>query len=61
MLNNFDRYEKDEAGMSIFAPPDIDYSNRADRAEASLLKYDSDIRGRLEKVAKGLQQVFSNI
>jgi hypothetical protein len=59
--NNFDKYVKDEAGMSVFAPADIDYSDRANRAEAHLMKYDSDIRARYEKVARGMQQVYSNI
>jgi hypothetical protein len=59
--NNFDKYVKDEAGMSVFAPADIDYSDRANRAEAHLMKYESDIRSRYEKVARGMQQVYSNI
>lgn len=59
--NNFDKYVKDEAGMSVFAPADIDYSDRANRAEAHLMKYDSEIRARYEKVARGMQQIYSNI
>jgi arsenate reductase-like glutaredoxin family protein len=59
--NNFDKYMKDEAGMSVFAPADIDYSDRANRAEAHLMKYESDIRARYEKVARGMQQIYSNI
>ena len=61
MNNDFAKYVKDEAGMSIFAPPDIDYINRAGRAEASLMKYDSEVRSKYDKVVQGLQQVFSNV
>lgn len=59
--NDFGKYVKDEAGMSIFAPPDIDYQNRADKAEAHLLKYNTEVRGKLEIVLRGLQQIYSNI
>lgn len=59
--NNFDKYMKDEAGMSVFAPADIDYSDRANRAEAHLMQYDSTVRARYEKVARGMQQIYSNI
>lgn len=59
--NDFGKYVKDEAGMSIFAPPDIDYQNRADKAEAHLLKYNTEVRGKLEVVLRGLQQIYSNI
>lgn len=60
-MNNFEKYVKDEAGMSVFAPADIDYSDRANRAEAHLMKYDSEIRAKYEKVGRGMQQIFSNI
>jgi len=59
--NNFDKFQKEEAGMSIFAPADIDYSERANKAEAHLMKYDGDVRDKLEKASRGLQQIFTNI
>lgn len=59
--NDFQKYIKDEGGMSILAPADIDYIGRAGKAEASLLRYDNDVRSKYEKVVVGFEQVFANI
>lgn len=61
MNNDFQKYIKDEGGMSILAPPDIDYIGRAGKAEASLLRYDDDVRTKYQKIVTGFEQIFANI